>query len=213
MLKEKLMEQINNNNHYTIPKYVLSYCKEFNLDVDSLMVLIYFLNQKDDIVFDYLNISKALNMNEEDLMNAITNLKDKKILSIVMKKNDSGVIEEFVDISSFYDIVFSKMIEKEETNEENSNLYDVFEKEYGRTLSPTEYEIINSWLSQNIKEELIIEALKEAIFNGASNLRYIDKILFEWNKKGIKKASDVKKKVKIKDEVVEDYLDYDWLNE
>ena len=44
MLKDKLLEQIDNSNHYTIPKYVLSFAKDLELDCTSLMLLIYFLN-------------------------------------------------------------------------------------------------------------------------------------------------------------------------
>ena len=58
-------------------------------------------------------------------------------------------------------------------------------------------------------------ALKEAVYNGVTNLRYIDKILYEWKKKGIKSKEDIEKeranfkKKSSKGEV----FDYDWLNE
>ena len=92
-------------------------------------------------------------------------------------------------------------------------MYDNFEKEFGRTLSPMEYDIINSWLDSGMSKELIIFALKEAVFNGVNNLRYIDKILFEWGKKGIKNPSDIEKLNKKQEEKVEPYYEYDWLNE
>ena len=38
---------------------------------------------------------------------------------------------------------------------------------------------------------MIKEAVKEATFNGVSNLRYIDKILYEWEKKGINSIKEV----------------------
>ena len=56
------------------------------------------------------------------------------------------------------------------------------------------------------------EALKEAILNGVNNLKYIDRILYEWNKKGYKKPSDVVKKRQVKEEKI-DLFDYDWLDE
>ena len=37
-------------------------------------------------------------------------------------------------------------------------MYDNFEKEFGRTLSPMEYEIINNWKEQKISNELILAA-------------------------------------------------------
>ena len=87
-----------------------------------------------------------------------------------------------------------------------------------------EYEIIKAWLENNISEELIREAVKEAVFNGVSNLKYIDKILYEWGKKGIKTASDVeenikkrniaKDKEKSKDNDIDlDIMDWDWFED
>lgn len=214
MLKKQFIEQINNENHYTIPKYVLTHAKDFNLDVNSLILLIYFLNQKNKDIFNYKKIIEDLNFSEKELFDSISLLKDKKLISIQMEKNDSGVLEEKLDVSSFYDIILSKFINESDNEEENSNLYDSFEREFGRTLSPMEYDIINSWLEAKIDKGLIIEALKETVFNGVSNLRYVDKILYEWNKKGIKKPSDInRKREETKDDGKEEYFEYDWLNE
>lgn len=214
MLKDKFMQQINNENHYTVPNYVLLFAKEASLDANSLILLIYFLNQKNKDIFNYKKILNDLSFTEKELLESISVLKDKKILSISMEKNESGILEERVDISSFYDIVFSKFLEEEKERVNYSNLYSEFEKEFGRTLSPMEYEIINSWLESKISNDLILAALKEAVFNGVSNLRYIDKILFEWNKKGIKKPDDINKVKKDEEEDKnESFYEYDWLNE
>lgn len=214
MLKDKFMQQINNENHYTVPNYVLLFAKEASLDSNALILLIYFLNQKNKDIFNYKKILNDLAFTEKELLESISVLKDKKILSISMEKNESGILEERVDISSFYDIIFSKFLEEEKEKVNDSNLYSEFEKEFGRTLSPMEYEIINSWLESKISNDLILAALKEAVFNGVSNLRYIDKILFEWNKKGIKKPDDINKVKKDEEEDKnESFYEYDWLNE
>ncbi len=214
MLKQQFLEQINNENHYTIPKYVLTYAKELGLDMNSLILLVYFLNKPNKMIFDYRKIVKDLSFSEKELLDALSILKDKNILLILMEKNDSGILEEKVDISLFYDIIFSKMLNTETEEKSEKDLYDTFEREFGRTLSPMEYEIINSWLEQGISNSLILSALKEAVFNGVNNLRYVDKILYEWNKKGIKKPDDVKEKEKQVEEEKETVsYEYDWLNE
>ena len=62
------------------------------------------------------------------------------------------------------------------------------------------------------KQEIIIEALKEAVYNNVNNLRYIDKILSEWDKKGIKNIDDIendRKNFKKKDK--KELIDYNWL--
>ncbi|MDE5587357.1 MAG: DnaD domain protein, partial [Bacilli bacterium] len=61
-------------------------------------------------------------------------------------------------------------------------------------------------------------ALKETVFNGVSNLRYMDKILHEWNKKGYKTVSDVEiSKQKYQQEQRQkeklELFDYDWFDD
>lgn len=64
-----------------------------------------------------------------------------------------------------------------------TDLFSVFEQELGRLLSPYECEIISGWLDQDrYSEEIILFALKEAVFAGKLSLRYIDRILVEWSR-------------------------------
>ena len=214
MIKKSLYELINNDNNMTVPKYVVNYAKKVKLDTNSLILLIYLINGKNGAVFDHKKIMEELNFSEKDILEAMSLLKEKKILSIEMSKNDFGILEEVINISAFYDIIFSEIINKEKETKEESDLYSAFEKEFGRTLSPMEVDIISNWKESNISDELILAALKESIFNGVGNLRYIDKILYEWNKKGIKNAAQIDNyKKKEEEEKDETYYEYDWLNE
>ena len=70
-----------------------------------------------------------------------------------------------------------------------------------------------------ISEDLIKEALKEAVFNGVFNLRYIDKILYKWGKDGIKTVKDVEERrtkhnsKKDDSEIDMDIVDWNWFDE
>ena len=68
---------------------------------------------------------------------------------------------------------------KGENDLENTTIEYKFAQEFGRLLTPMEKEIISDWLKENT-EEIIIKALKEAVFNGAVHMRYINKILKRW---------------------------------
>ena len=105
--------------------------------------------------------------------------------------------------------------EEEIKAEDSNNIFTVFESEFGRTLSPIEYQIINGWLEDQLSEEMIIEALKEATYNGVSNLRYIDKILYEWRKKGYQTKSDIEANRNNfnKKEPKKELFDYNWLDD
>ena len=52
MVKNKILELINNKDRYTIDKYILKYAKDLDLDINSFILLIYCINQPDKQVFD-----------------------------------------------------------------------------------------------------------------------------------------------------------------
>ena len=50
------------------------------------------------------------------------------------------------------------------------------------------------------------KALKEAILNGVRNFKYIDKIIYDWSKKGTKTRAK-------EDNSNDELFDYDWLDD
>ena len=198
------------NNHLIIPNYFIKYYKKFDLENNELLMLIYLLNCNEKLILDNKKISKDLYLEENEVLNIISSLIEKNYISIEMSKNNE-IIEEYISLDLFYEKINSYLIENDK-KDNSSDIYSKFEKEFGRTLSPVEYETISKWIESNIPLELIEAALKEAILSGVNSIRYIDKILFEWNKKGYKTSSDIVNKNK-KDEYIEEIYDYDWLNE
>ena len=170
-----------------------------------------------DISFNPKKISEELSLDLGELMDKIEHLSTLKLIKVELKKVNN-VRTEIVNLDGFYEKLID-LIDEENKVEETETIYDIFEKEFGRTLSPMEYQIITAWQDNNIKVETITLALKEAVYNGVNNLRYIDRILNEWSKKGIKtkedldkdKANYIKKKA-INSQTVEQ-SDYDWLND
>ncbi len=214
-----MMEKVINllKNNISIPKILLTHYKELKIDEKELIVLIYIMNQ-DDNLFNPGQISEELNISLPEVLESIEKLNSTDLLQINTNKNN-GVIEEVFELDNLYKKLAYLVVNEEEKNDNNdtSNIYDNFEKEFGRTLSPIEMELIGSWIDSGYSEELIKCALKEAVYNGVSNLRYIDKILYEWKKKGIKNSDDVLKdkqnfKKKTENKKTE-MFDYDWLNE
>ena len=121
--------------------------------------------------------------------------------------------EEYISLNKLYEKLAFLVLNQEKEDSKPNNLFSIFEKEFGRTLSPIEYELINAWKENHFSEELILAALKEAVLNGVSNLRYIDKILYEWNRKGIKNVSELQKQKESKPKKDLDVFHYDWLND
>jgi len=60
-----------------------------------------------------------------------------------------------------------------------SHVYATFEKEWARTLSPLEFERIRNWISYGYTDQMIIDALQEALASNKKSIRSIDKILLK----------------------------------
>lgn len=210
-MNSKVIDLLKSKN-YVVSDFLIKNYKVWNLDVDEFIILIYLMNSS-NLVCDYKLISSELGMDLELVMNKINELSIKKLLEIKLLKNSSNKLEEQISLDLLYNKVFMQIIDVKE-EEDKSNIYSAFESELGRTLSPIEYELINGWLECNYKEEIILAALKEAVFNGVNNFRYIDRILFEWNKKGIDTVDKISKyKKEFRKDTNVEVPDYDWLND
>ncbi len=75
-----------------------------------------------------------------------------------------------------------------EVDEQNKTIFQIIEEEFGRTLSPMEYETIKSW---NYQIDILKRAVKEASLSNNYSIKYIDKIIFNWKKANIKSIQDV----------------------
>ena len=66
-------------------------------------------------------------------------------------------------------------------NSSSNNIYEYIEENFGRMLSPIEYQEISTWENN----ELTRYAIKDAVLNGKCNIKYISKILENYKKNSI----------------------------
>lgn len=211
-LLEKVMNLLKEND-IQIPRILFTSYKDMKLTDQEFILISYLLNT--NLVLDPKQICIDLKLELPIVFELISNLESKDILKIETYQN-KNIREEALNFDGLYNKLAFLIVNEKKEIEENTNLFDLFEKEFGRTISPMEYEIINGWKEVNFKEELIIAALKEAVYNGVNNLRYIDKILYEWKRKGIHNIEDVERnKLEFKQirENKQELYDYDWLND
>lgn len=203
-MTSKIIEILKSGS-ITIPMVLITNYKKLKINEKELLMIIYLMNNNE---FDPERISNDLDLKLPETLTIIDKLTKKDLIKIETKTEN--VYEEYINLDELYNKIALILIN--EKKEKQTNIYDKFEKEFARTLSPIEYEIIGAWLDDNYNEEIIEEALKEAIYNGVTNLKYIDKILSEWRKKGIKEKTDIKNKNKQK-KTKKEVFEYDWLNE
>ncbi len=200
------------NKKFVIDTKYIKYSLSKELNINEFLLLMYFENEYDPI-FDINIIQKFTSLKEESIMEAFSSLVLKKIINVELGKNESNKTVEKIVLNDFYDNLKteSKKTEKKETTKD---IFSIFEEKFGRTLSGMDFEIIKAWIEKDFKEEIILEALNEASYNGVTNLRYIDKILYDWNKKGIKTKEDLtnKNQVEKEEEFETSILNFDWLD-
>ena len=215
-MKEEVIISIIKQKNYLLPSYLLTNYHKLNLTEEEVLILSIMLNKQNKISYDVNAFTEEIDMEKYKIMSIISSLEEKKVISIELIKNQFGKKEEYINLDLLYGKIMSIYLNVNKEIKEDTNLYAIFENELGRTLSPMEYEIIKGWINSNMNNELIIEALKEAVYNGATGLRYIEKILYEWKRKNIKTKEDVikdKERYRKKKGEDVDVFDYNWLDE
>ena len=196
----KELKEFLKTKSFVINSSVLKNICNLDISLKEFILILYFINIDNHL--DLENIKKHIDLGDEEVLNIYTSLINKGLIETKLNKNGT-TIEEEVSLDLFYDkLILNKKEEKKETD-----IFEVFESEFGRTLSPIEYETINTWLDSNIDEQTIKSALKEAVLNGVTNLKYINSILYDWTKKNIKNKSLEETKD------FTDLFDYDWLKD
>jgi len=196
----------------TIPSFILEQYHKFNLTLDEFVLLMYLYNYNCDS-YDPTNLSNELNLSLEKVMEVIESLSEKGFISIDVIKANNGLMEEKINLNNFYEkIELLLMEELNEEEEKDDNLFNLIEEEFNRKLKPIEQELIIGW-QKEYSDELIKEALKEATLTGSLNLRFIDKLLFDWQKQGVKNTDDIKKIKEVSNIEVEEYNNTNWFEE
>lgn len=197
---------------YIVGRHLINKAVELNLSMEEFLLLLYFENA-DTSIFDIDLIKTNMGINEEMIMNAFNKLMSKKLISFETGKDSEGRIYDGISLNNFYNLI-NVEYENKKKSQNAENIFSTFEQEFARTLSPSEYEYINRFLEIGFSEELILGALKEAVYNGATNMRYIDTVLHEWKRKGYKTMDDVKNNIiKKETEKNDEIFDFDWLND
>lgn len=218
-MKEQLKMLLNSKN-LVINEYLIKVAVLQGLTLNEFLVLVY-LDNYNDKKFDIELMSTTLGLDVNKTMEAFNNLMIKGLVSLESVKDELSMFNEVVNLDEYYKLVYD-LLKNIENKEVKDDVFKKFEQELGRPMSPIELEMINGWINDGISEDIIIGALKEAVINGVTKFRYIDKIIYEWNKMGLKTMEDVnnhmktrnsEQKSKIVAKKEQEISDFNWLDE
>lgn len=194
----------------TISNNLLKYYSQLQL-TETELVLILELEawaQKDNTFPNNDVLAKTMTLSPIEISQLIQQLIDKDILILQQGRDSEGRISNFYDLSLLYEKI-DKLIDQQSSNINSSvvrnsdstnivrdpiqTLVRQFEIEFGRLLSPIERQEIAAWINiDHYQPEVIKMALREAILAQVYNLKYIDRILLNWQRHNLITPDQVK---------------------
>lgn len=209
-----------------LPIGLLEFYTQLGLTSEEVVLILQF--QKENISIE--KVAKNMNKSATDILSMISILVQRNFV-IATTNEKAQVVYSFQPLfKQLAHLMIQNIESKEEktiviNQTEIAELMEMFSKEFGRELSSMEFDMIGDWLQQSqYSISLIKEALREAVLSDVHNLKYMDRILLEWERKGITTVEQVKNqrqkfkrevslnnKIELNDEIV-DLLSHDWLN-
>jgi len=187
------VKKLNNwmkQNQLIVPSYLLEHFRDFGITEQDLVLLLQVMNliEQGDHFPSPEVLSERMTLSEAECRERLFGLLRKNILAIKRDVTSEGMSIERFELEPLYDKIsfhFIKSLNKVSGMQEE-NLYALFEQEFGRPLTPMEGELLTQFIDvDEFEPQLIRLALKEAVIASALSFRYIEKILFDWKKKGI----------------------------
>lgn len=184
-----------------IPHLLLKHYQALGLNETELVLLlnIYRHLDKGNQFPTPSDLSESMTLSAEHCSSLLRKLIQHQFLGIEEGASPEGILFERYSLMPLWSKLTDHIIQdskREQTvqaMEEEADIYSVFEQEFARPLSPLECETLAMWLDQDEHNPTIIKAaLRESVISGKLNFRYIDRILFEWKKNGVKTIEDAR---------------------
>ncbi|NUK31301.1 DnaD domain-containing protein [Parageobacillus sp. VR-IP] len=194
MDKKKIAEWLAQGS-VAVPKLLLNHYKYLGLSEGEFVLLLHMHSFiEDGVLFPTpAELAEKMTVAPSECMEMLRQLLQKGFIAIEEHTDEKGIRSEKYSLQPLWEKIVQYLYtewakeERQVQQEEVESLYTVFEQEFGRPLSPFECETLSMWIDQDGHSPQIIKAaLREAVLSGKLNFRYIDRILFEWKKNGIR---------------------------
>lgn len=193
-LEENRLQSWISSGQVAISQLFFKYYKTLQLSEEEAMLIMQlhaFVEKGVDFP-SHTDLAQRMALQEQQIMLCLQGLVRKGLVAIEQGTNQDHILYEKINLMPLW----SRLVDCELTNKnqiveqqdqlEEGKLFQMFEQEFGRLLSPIEIETISMWIDQDgHTPDLIQQALKEAVLSDKINLKYIDRILFDWKKKNI----------------------------
>lgn len=184
--------QLLRDKPVVIPSVLLRNYRKIGLTTDEFMLFM----QYNLYGNDFERIAKHMGVDKQEVKTLLTQLVERQYVQMTYQPDDSGKLDIFYSFDPIYERLTQLLKNQDKSNGSQQSKGDVFsfvETEFSRALSPVEMERIEQWLvTDNLPVDVIKLAVSEAVLANALNIKYIDRILYTWQKQGVKTLEQAK---------------------
>lgn len=188
----------------SVPNILFNQFHQLELSGDEMVLLLYIFSQINHgkSAEDMNRTSVDLGWSHNKVSECLSQLMNKDYLEIELVPNKEGKQADHYTLRPLFDkldeINFQQNVYQEPPKSSNKGLDIVtsFEQEFGRQLTQIELETLSDWINvSKYEEDLVQLALKQAVLNQALSLKYIDRILLNWEKKNIRTVAEAQREI------------------
>lgn len=198
----------------TLQNGLIAYYPQLQISDAELLLIIQLeaFGQRGETFPSNEKIAANTNLTVTDVGNLIQHLIDQNYLTIEQTTDSQDKIGNQYSLNKLYEAldhyIDQNILIKNKQNKtsrvadnlENNPINYLSRKveiEFGRYLSPIEREEVSQWLSVDHYSPDIIElALREAVLSQAYSLKYIDRVLLNWQRHNLKTTAEVERFLK-----------------
>ncbi|MDF2699271.1 MAG: replication protein DnaD [Haloplasmataceae bacterium] len=192
-MSEQFIKRLINNRIINVKDYIINNYVKLGLNEQTAMLLLHIYNFSEQ-GFEFLSINALKEKMSIDFIKCadlVFKLVQENLIAFEIKV-DNGKTKEKYTLEPLYNKILDNLMNEnnqiDQVNNDNvaSDLVGLIENDFGRTLSSFEIQYISAWLNEYKYDFSLIKlAIKEAIFNKVYNLKYVDRILLNWQQSNI----------------------------
>lgn len=201
-MDDRFLQKFINAGQTTVSSLLLAHFHELGMTNDEFLVYLQLKSFYDagNHFPDMAIIAQRMRLSRPQIYQIIHRMIQKKVLTIETNQDESGRSQDQYDFKLLYRKLATLLTQAQQqaatTKKENQRqqLFEQIETEFGRPLSPMEFETVAAWLDEDhYQPEVVSLALREAVLNQAYSLKYMDRILLSWERKHLTSKAQVQR--------------------
>jgi DNA replication protein len=179
----------------TIPHLLFKRFSQIGLTPQDVVLLTQILAAMQIDKVDFLTpkeLSELCGMDARDVSERVGYLVTNGYLAIGERLDEYGTHSNYFDMKPLWTRLRGQDPLKDTTREWRKDTVTLFEEEFGRPLSGLECEQIRQWTERDGHADwIMIEALREAVLANKYSFKYIDRVLYDWQKNRVRTKAEL----------------------